>query len=96
MAEFATHVIVKACVDTVIVGSVRAYAADGICHIGRLMVHPQWQRHGIGTALLGHIEAQFRSVERFQLFTGARSTENIRLYQRLGYTISATEQLTTG
>ena len=81
----------KATVQDVIVGSVRAYADRGTCFIGRLMVHPRLQRRGIGTALMLQIETYFPDVERFQLFTGARSVANIRLYRRLGYAIVATE-----
>ena len=40
---------------------------------------------GIGTLIMGKIEAAFPHAERFELFTGIRSTNNIRLYQRLGY-----------
>ena len=93
VAAFETHVILKAIVQGELVGSVRAYSCDGICFIGRLMVHPRLQRRGIGTALMGQIEAYFPDVERFQLFTGARSAANIRLYRRLGYTIIATEDV---
>ena len=90
-AEFETHVILKAILDGAIIGSVRAYRADGICHIGRLMVHPRLRRQGIGTALVRHIEAHFPDVARFQIFTGARSAANIRLYRRLGYEVVASE-----
>ena len=31
------------------------------------------------------IEKAFSSAERFELFTGTKSIDNIRLYQRLGY-----------
>ena len=92
-AEFETHVILKAVIDGTIVGSVRAYADAGICHIRRLMVHPYMQRRGIGTALMRQIEAHFPDAARFQLFTGAESEANIRLYRRLGYAISATERV---
>jgi len=91
VAEFETHVILKALVQSAIVGSVRASAAAGTCSIGRLMVHPRLQRQGIGTALMRHIEACFPDAERFQLVTGAWSMENIRLYRRLGYAIVATQ-----
>ena len=90
---FETHVILKAIVDGEIVGSVRGRRDASVCAIGRLMVDPRLQRQGIGTALMRRIEAHFPDAERFQLFTGARSTENIRLYRRLGYTIVATERV---
>ena len=94
VAEFETHLIVKAIVEDSIVGSVRASAEAGACSIGRLMVHPRLQQQGIGAALMRHIEAHFPDAKQFQLSTGAQSMANIRLYERLGYTITATESVT--
>ena len=91
VAEFETHVILKAIVQGAIVGSVRAYSDAGACSIGRLMVHPRLQRQGLGAALMRHIEAHFPDAAQFQLCTGVRSAANIRLYHRLGYVIVATE-----
>jgi ribosomal protein S18 acetylase RimI-like enzyme len=68
-----------------VVGSVRAGLSHGVCHIGRLIVHPEHQHQGLGTALLQAIEARFPTAERFALFTGERSLGNLRLYQRHGY-----------
>jgi ribosomal protein S18 acetylase RimI-like enzyme len=68
-----------------IVGSVRATLQDDICSIGRLIVHPQFQGKGIGSALMGRIELHFPQARHFELFTGHRSTRNILLYRRLGY-----------
>ncbi|MDR3641839.1 MAG: GNAT family N-acetyltransferase [Humidesulfovibrio sp.] len=68
-----------------IVGSVRAGLSHGACQIGRLVVHPEHQRQGLGGALLQAIEAHFPTAERYALFTGARSLGNLRLYERHGY-----------
>ena len=94
IAEFETHLILKATMEDRIVGSVRAYAEAGTCFIGRLMVHPRLQRQGIGRVLMGQIETSFPDAQRFQLSTGAQSTANIWLYARLGYHIVATEPVT--
>jgi ribosomal protein S18 acetylase RimI-like enzyme len=73
---------------TRIVGSVRIRVADGTGHIGRLAVAPDRQGQGIGTMLVQAAEQSAPAeVSRFELFTGAASTRNIELYQRLGYTI---------
>lgn len=72
--------------DNKIVGSVRAYCENGTVFIGKLIVHPDWQRRGIGTKLLLEIEHIYRD-ERYELFTSTRSTGNIKLYENLGYKI---------
>ena len=68
-----------------LVGSVRAREADGVCQVGRLIVHPELQGRGVGTMLMRHIEAEFPRRAAFELFTGSRSEGNLRLYERLGY-----------
>jgi len=84
-AQFSDHVILKAVEDEKIVGSVRAFVRDGACFVGRLCVLPEKQRRGIGTSLMNAIEARFPDVSRYELFTGSRSLNTIRLYERLGY-----------
>ncbi|MDM8535657.1 GNAT family N-acetyltransferase [Desulfobacterales bacterium HSG17] len=71
--------------NKIIIGSVRAYSDNDSCFIGRLIVHPKWQRQGIGTKLMHNIEACFPNIQRCELFTGTKSTQNIKLYKRLGY-----------
>lgn len=83
--EIAVGVVLKACDGTRITGSVRAREVDGVCHVGRLIVHPEAQGRGIGTLLMREIERAFPSATRFRLFTGSRSEGNLRLYRRLGY-----------
>ena len=55
------------------------------------MVDPDCRRQGIGSTLLQAIEARLPQAARFELFTGARSTGNIRLYERAGYRAVRTE-----
>ncbi|HKE92737.1 MAG TPA: GNAT family N-acetyltransferase, partial [Povalibacter sp.] len=81
-AEFAVATVLKAVADATIVGSVRAQQTADTCSIGRLIVHPQLQRRGIGSRLMEQIEARFAGAARYELFTGSRSDGNIRLYQR--------------
>ena len=90
--EFEHSVVLKAMDGRQLVGSVRARESDGVCHVGRLIVHPARQGTGIGTLLLREIE-RASAAARFQLFTGSRSEGNIRLYQRLGYQRSHERQL---
>ena len=56
-------------------------------------MRPDYQGRSIGTRLMYAIEALFPQAERFELFTGERSVGNIRLYERLGYKIVRSEQL---
>jgi ribosomal protein S18 acetylase RimI-like enzyme len=84
-AEFESKTFLKADVDGALVGSVRVKLVDATCVIERLIVDPKFQKRGIGSALLVHAESVFAEARRFELFTGSRSTANIRLYGRHGY-----------
>ncbi len=84
-AEFKSKTFLKAMDGNKIIGSVRAVLDSDTCHIGRLMVFPEYQGKGIGTRMLEKIEAAFPDAKRFELFTGTKSAHNIRLYKRLGY-----------
>lgn len=68
-----------------LVGAVRARMAGGTCHVGRLVVWPQWRGRGVGTKLMRELEARIPEAGRFEIFTGHKSARNIRLYERLGY-----------
>jgi ribosomal protein S18 acetylase RimI-like enzyme len=84
-AELQTMIFLKAVWQGRIIGSVRGSLVSATCLIGRLIVHPNCQRRGVGTALMKSIEKAFGTAERFELFTGTRSSSNIRLYRKLGY-----------
>ena len=90
--EFDEATVLKICDAGKIIGSVRASIRDGACNIG-LIVHPDFQRKGIGTRLISAIETEFQYAGRFELFTGSRSGGNIRLYEKLGYRIFRTDRL---
>ncbi|SFW45051.1 GNAT family N-acetyltransferase [Amycolatopsis australiensis] len=72
-----------------LVGAVRARLDGDRWELGRLMVAPDLAGRGLGRRLLEHAEAQAPAeARRFALFTGARSTRNITLYQRAGYRLT--------
>ena len=72
--------------DGRLVGAVRGREEGLDWHVGRLMVAPDLAGRGVGSALLDLIERQAPDgVERCVLFTGARSTRNLRMYERAGY-----------
>jgi GNAT superfamily N-acetyltransferase len=81
----AGSTVLKAVAGCRIVGVVRGRRDGQTCHVGRLAVAPDLQGIGIGTALLRAIEQRFPQVYRFELFTGRKSADNLRLYRRLGY-----------
>jgi len=91
--EFASHVFLKASVDTSIVGSVRAKSINETCFIGKLIVSPPFQNNGIGIRLMHEIEKCFSDVKRYELFTGIKSIKNIHLYEKLGYEIFKEEKI---
>ncbi len=95
-AEFETHVFLKAVGSAHITGSVRACSAGTTCFIGRLIVHPDHQGKGVGTKLMAAIEGRFKKCRRFELFTGSKSHQNIRLYKRLGYIPYARKKIHSG
>lgn len=76
--------LLKLVEDRRIVGSVRGVERDGTLYIGRLVVHPDYQKRGYGKRLMAAIE-QCHSGARYELFTGDKSIENRRFYQNLGY-----------
>jgi ribosomal protein S18 acetylase RimI-like enzyme len=69
-----------------LVGSVRGRVEGDTGHIGRLAVAPDLHGLGIGRHLLTAIERALAGrVSRLELFTGAGSEANLRLYRRAGY-----------
>ncbi|MEH0936475.1 GNAT family N-acetyltransferase [Micromonospora psammae] len=71
-----------------LVGSVRARLDGDTALVGRLSVAPDWQGRGLGSRLLTAVEAACAGrVGRLELFTGAGSERNLRLYQRHGYRV---------
>ena len=82
--ELTTGSCLAARAGSRLVGAVRTRERDGVLHVGRLAVVPDLQGRGIGTRLLLAAERTTR-LARATLFTGARSTANLRLYRRHGY-----------
>lgn len=80
-----TAMVLKATDGPRIIGSVRGATAGTTCLVGRLVVAPDRQGRGIGTALLAALHEQVPEAEAFDLFTGHLSESNMRLYRRQGY-----------
>jgi GNAT superfamily N-acetyltransferase len=93
--ELARSSCLAALAGSRLVGAVRARERDGVLHVGRLVVAPDLQGRGIGTRLLLAAERS-TTLPRAALFTGARSTANLRLYSRHGYVETAREPVRPG
>ena len=70
-----------------LVGAVRGRLdAHGEWDIGRIMVAPDMQGRGLGRALLELVETLAPpAVATYVLFTGAGSTDNLRMYKKAGF-----------
>lgn len=95
-ADFESLHFLKASIDGELAGSVRGSMQGETCHIGRLIVHPDFRNRGIGSRLMTDIEACFDGAVRYELFTGHLSERNLRLYRSLGYAPFKTEAVTDG
>ena len=83
--DFKKQTILKIEDDGKIIGSVRAYEKDGVCYIGRVIVHPEKQNKGLGKMLMKGIEDAFSTCIQYSLFTGKSSLRNLHFYGSLGY-----------
>ena len=69
-----------------LVGSCRGRAEGEVWDVGRVMVAPDLQGRGLGRYLLDLVEqAAPAEVTSYQLFTGAGSVDNVRMYKKAGY-----------
>lgn len=91
--EFAGRTFLKAVFDNRIIASVRYDQRDNLVNIHRLIVKPSFQNQGIGTYLMKAVEDRFPHGAIFHLFTGDKSTRNIHLYTKLGYTVIYKENI---
>ncbi len=66
-----------------LVGIMGAQAVRDVDLIRHAYVHPQWQRHGVGSALIRHLRAL--STRRMLVGTWAAATWAIRFYERHGF-----------
>jgi len=72
--------------DGRLVGAVRGRRHEDTWDIGRLMVAPDLQRRGLGRMLLARIEREAPpGTNRMELFTGAGSLRNQKMYKRAGF-----------
>ena len=94
--ELDEKTFLKANVDGKIVGSVRFSVEDDEIRIERLIVDPRFQNMGIGSSLMKRVEALVGPKKIFKIFTGEKSSKNIRLYEKLGYRVYARTETSHG
>lgn len=85
--EFKTKAFLKVLWNGQIIASVRFEEKDNFVSIDRIVVKPEHQNKGIGTAMLNRIETFVPNAVAFRLFTGNKSARNIHLYEKHGYRI---------
>ncbi|MDX3105930.1 GNAT family N-acetyltransferase [Nonomuraea angiospora] len=86
-------VVLKALDAGRVIGAVRGQVSGTTCLVGRLVVAPDQQGRGIGTALLTALHEAVPEAEAFDLFTGHLSEANLKLYRRLGYRETSRERM---
>ncbi len=83
--------------DGRIIGAIRADVSGDSAEITRLMVDDGYTGRGVGAALLAALETALPAdVRTIELFTGERNVGAIRLYERVGYTVTRTEEFEPG
>jgi ech hydrogenase subunit C len=93
-AEFDRMIFLKTVVNGKIVASVRGYVEGPTAHVIRCIVHPYFQRRGIGRRLVGDMEKMFPpEITRFETFTGHKSKRSLFIFEKLGYEVFKTEQI---
>jgi GNAT superfamily N-acetyltransferase len=90
--ELSVGTILKYTENGEILGSVRAKVMGDTCYIGRLVVHPDHWRRGIGRKLMKEIEGRFDTVRRYELFTRVDHLRTRPFYRSLGYSPFRTER----
>lgn len=77
-----------------IIASVRCFINNQTLYVEKLIVDPDFQNKGIGTAIMHEIENRYSAVvNRYELSTGHKSARNLHLYKKLGYKDMRQERL---
>ena len=80
------------------IGYILVDVIDGAAHIEQVSVTPDWQGHGVGRALIEHVEAWATSkgVTALTLTTFGLIPWNRPLYEHLGFRVLAHDQISPG
>ena len=84
--EYTGKAVYKVVREGSIIASVRCCIRDRVLFIEKLIVDPDLQNRGIGTAVMHALEKRYAdAVDRYALSTGHKSSRNLHLYRKLGY-----------
>jgi ribosomal protein S18 acetylase RimI-like enzyme len=84
--EFNNKIFYKVEENGKIVASVRCFINNQTLYVEKLIVDPDFQNKGLGTAIMQEIENRYSVVvNRYELSTGHKSARNLHLYKKLGY-----------
>lgn len=84
--ELPSYVLVEP--DDRLLGFGQYYLRVGRCHLGRLVVSPEYRGEGLGRRLIGdlvEVGARHLGVVECSLFVATDNTSAIRLYRKLGF-----------
>ena len=87
LSDFNSCLFLKAVCGGKIIGSIKYKVLDDRVWLGKLMVDTGYRGRGLGRRLLAEVEKANPEAKKFQLFTAASSTHNIRLYESVGYKV---------
>ena len=81
-------------------GGVRGFATaeyegwNGRVNLWFLYIAPPWRRHGLGRALIAHVEAHARKLgaSHVWLETSSVNVPGVRAYERLGFALCGADQ----
>ena len=79
-----------------VVGVVSFFCDAGCIRTTRLVVHPDYHRQGIASALLAELERRFESATSFAVSTAKDNLPAIRLYEQFGYVPNSTTHSAEG
>jgi predicted N-acetyltransferase YhbS len=77
--------ILAAEADGLVVGSVRFWNVAGVCVIRLLSVRPDYQKKGVGKALMHEIERVMTDTHKIYACTMLHTPRNIQFFSSLGY-----------